>query len=107
MKLECPTEPYLLSLVGGDVTLAGYHPESACLCLRKCPHNIDQGPAAKVQLSGFFPPAPGCSGVDEMGTDTKEGEVHSGCCVTGVQASEMMPNGPERVQPKGSWGRAK
>lgn len=66
---------------------------------------MDQGPAAKVQLSGSFPPASG--GKDEMGTDTKEGEVHSGCCVTGVQASKMMPNGPERVQPKGSWGRAK
>lgn len=68
---------------------------------------MDQGPAAKVQLSGFFSPCSRVQWGDKMGTDTKEGEVHSGCCVTGVQASEMMPNGQNRVQPKGSWGRAK
>lgn len=42
-----------------------------------------------------------------MGTDTKEGEVHSGCCVTGVQASEMMPNGPEQGSAKGKLGKGK
>lgn len=87
MKLGCPTEPHLLSLEGGDVTLAGYPLERACLRLGKCPHKMGQGPAVKAQLSDFFflP----CSRVQwghRMGTDTQEGEVHSGCCVTGIQA---------------------